>query len=369
MSFYKEHNINPAASCLPMVCPDPGLHRALLRAQALREPSAPGGNLEWLGLVGHHRPRLRRLGQAAARHLRRQPDGVDLLHVDDDGQDAALPDDGPAAALRQLHRQLPDRAAALLGDDEPVDGRAGPHHAPARAEDAGAVAVQRASRKPPRSRTAATARRSRPPAPKPAAAPPAAPQQRAGEAARRRARGGERRRAALRRGDGRDGRRGEVGRRCASSSALLPGIDKAAVRFQVVSEGERGLLGVGYEPARVRRDGRPAAPWPSRRARATTRARPPRMSASCSSASPPRSASPAEIDDRGGRRVDRRDLRGRRPGAADRPSRPDDRLGPVPRERDRLQGRLRESEADRRRRSRLSRPPRGDAAPPSRAGS
>ena len=32
---------------------------------------------------------------------------------------------------------------------------------------------------------------------------------------------------------------------------LQPGIDKAAVRFQVVSEGERGLLGVGYSPARV----------------------------------------------------------------------------------------------------------------------
>ena len=30
-----------------------------------------------------------------------------------------------------------------------------------------------------------------------------------------------------------------------------PGLDKEAVRFQVVSEGERGLLGVGYEPARV----------------------------------------------------------------------------------------------------------------------
>ncbi len=30
-----------------------------------------------------------------------------------------------------------------------------------------------------------------------------------------------------------------------------PGIDKGAVRFQVVSEGERGLLGVGYAPARV----------------------------------------------------------------------------------------------------------------------
>ena len=48
---------------------------------------------------------------------------------------------------------------------------------------------------------------------------------------------------------------------------LHPGLDKNAVRFQVVSEGQRGLLGVGYEPARVvasfeggwRRGGRRAA--------------------------------------------------------------------------------------------------------------
>jgi len=32
---------------------------------------------------------------------------------------------------------------------------------------------------------------------------------------------------------------------------LAPGLDREAVRFQVVSEGERGLLGVGYAPARV----------------------------------------------------------------------------------------------------------------------
>jgi spoIIIJ-associated protein len=32
---------------------------------------------------------------------------------------------------------------------------------------------------------------------------------------------------------------------------LHPDLDKAAVEFQVVSEGERGLLGVGYAPARV----------------------------------------------------------------------------------------------------------------------
>jgi spoIIIJ-associated protein len=32
---------------------------------------------------------------------------------------------------------------------------------------------------------------------------------------------------------------------------LIPLLDKSAVRFQVLSEGERGLLGVGFTPARV----------------------------------------------------------------------------------------------------------------------
>ena len=32
---------------------------------------------------------------------------------------------------------------------------------------------------------------------------------------------------------------------------LVPGLDKSSVRFQVVTEGERGLLGVGYAPAQV----------------------------------------------------------------------------------------------------------------------
>jgi spoIIIJ-associated protein len=45
---------------------------------------------------------------------------------------------------------------------------------------------------------------------------------------------------------------------------LHPGLDKAAVRFQVVSEGERGILGVGYSPARVvataEADGEASAP-------------------------------------------------------------------------------------------------------------
>jgi spoIIIJ-associated protein len=31
----------------------------------------------------------------------------------------------------------------------------------------------------------------------------------------------------------------------------LPGLEKGSVRFQILSEGQRGLLGVGYSPARV----------------------------------------------------------------------------------------------------------------------
>ena len=46
---------------------------------------------------------------------------------------------------------------------------------------------------------------------------------------------------------------------------LAPGLDKASVQFEVVSEGERGLLGVGYAPARViARAEAGAAPPPER---------------------------------------------------------------------------------------------------------
>jgi spoIIIJ-associated protein len=47
---------------------------------------------------------------------------------------------------------------------------------------------------------------------------------------------------------------------------MHPGLDRSAVRFEVVSEGERGLLGVGYTPARVmaaiEAAAAPAAPMP-----------------------------------------------------------------------------------------------------------
>ena len=51
MKFYKENNINPAASCLPLLAQLPGLLLALLRPQGLREAHPPPGDLGWLGIV------------------------------------------------------------------------------------------------------------------------------------------------------------------------------------------------------------------------------------------------------------------------------------------------------------------------------
>ena len=55
---------------------------------------------------------------------------------------------------------------------------------------------------------------------------------------------------------------------------LQPGLDKSAVQFQVLSEGERGLLGVGYAPARVLAVvERPAASEPREESEAAARVR------------------------------------------------------------------------------------------------
>jgi YidC/Oxa1 family membrane protein insertase len=51
MKFYKEHNINPAASCLPMVFQIPVFIALYFVLKNFAE-HPPGGNLEWLGLVG-----------------------------------------------------------------------------------------------------------------------------------------------------------------------------------------------------------------------------------------------------------------------------------------------------------------------------
>lgn len=51
MRFYKEHHINPASSCLPMVFQIP-VFISLYFVLKHFANHPPGGNLEWLGLVG-----------------------------------------------------------------------------------------------------------------------------------------------------------------------------------------------------------------------------------------------------------------------------------------------------------------------------
>ena len=76
---------------------------------------------------------------------------------------------------------------------------------------------------------------------------------------------------------------------------LQPGIDKAAVQFQVVSEGERGLLGVGYAPARVIASvDRSAVAAAAPSAAAEEEGDSPQRCARCSSGCSRRSASPPE---------------------------------------------------------------------------
>ena len=65
------------------------------------------------------------------------------------------------------------------------------------------------------------------------------------------ARGDERVERHHRRGDGRDRRRGEVGGAPRARVARTRASIASSVQFQVVSEGERGLLGVGFTPAHV----------------------------------------------------------------------------------------------------------------------
>ena len=92
MRFYREHKINPAASCLPLVAQLPVfvslyfvLNTFSKEAAAHQPPSRD--NLDWLGLINITEHGHRRLGPAPDRHLRRQPARLVVLHVDDGRQD------------------------------------------------------------------------------------------------------------------------------------------------------------------------------------------------------------------------------------------------------------------------------------------
>ena len=139
MKFYKENQINPAASCLPMLAQLPvfiALYYSL--KHFAKEPAADHpGSLSFLHFIpsiadhttthwGGYVLLVVYVGSQMA---------VDALHVGDGRQDAADPVHGHAARVRVRDRPLPCRARPLLGDDEPLDGRPGLDHPPADAED------------------------------------------------------------------------------------------------------------------------------------------------------------------------------------------------------------------------------------------
>ena len=91
MKFYKENNINPAASCLPLLAQFPIFISLFLVLKDFSKRPAAGRRSAWLHIVPNiAEPGERALvGLPAARDLRRQPGALDVLHVRDDGQDAA----------------------------------------------------------------------------------------------------------------------------------------------------------------------------------------------------------------------------------------------------------------------------------------
>ena len=252
MKFYRENKINPYASCLPIVFQIPifiALFFVLRDFEKEIFPQFPESTLRLARPRGHHRADEGRLGARAHRRLRDQPAHLDVAHVDVDAVDgAAGHDHGAPDRLHPVHPQLPVRAHDLLADHEPLDDRAGHRHPPADAEaDRSAETIE--------------------------------PNPTEGAGPRRRGDHGGGRDVVERRGAERSSapREEEEGRAATSMSddgivrveatgetvgeakwaalkqleQLVPNLDRESVEFQVVTEGERGLLGVGYTPAHV----------------------------------------------------------------------------------------------------------------------
>ena len=181
MAFYKENQINPAASCLPMLAQFPifiGLFFVLrdfeeeIINSTTVNPVDPS-DARVAAPDQHHRGHEGRLGPAPDRPLRDQPADLVVPDVAEHAAGAARDAARPPDRLHPLRAQLPVGPDALLADHEPVDDRPGPDHEAADAEAATAAeeeladaaeggggsraAVQAAENRPPR--------RSRPRAP------------------------------------------------------------------------------------------------------------------------------------------------------------------------------------------------------------
>ena len=133
MKFYRENHINPAASCLPLLAQFP----VFIALYFTLKHYSDHINGSWLYVV----PNISDKGTA---HW----SGYLLLAIYAGSQIASTYFMGATMdktqrnimmvlplALHHGRRAVPGRPDHLLDDDEPLDGRPGPRHAPARAED------------------------------------------------------------------------------------------------------------------------------------------------------------------------------------------------------------------------------------------
>ena len=137
MKFYKENEINPAASCLPMLVQLPVFFALyfVLRNFA-KHVAGAAARARLADRPEHHREDHRALvGLHPARRLRGQPGRLRVLRpAAGDAEVAALPVHDPAGRLRPGDHAVPGRPAHVLDDDQPLDDRPGHRHPPADAQ-------------------------------------------------------------------------------------------------------------------------------------------------------------------------------------------------------------------------------------------
>ena len=247
MKFYRENHINPAASCLPLVLQFP-IFIALYFTLRHESHNITGA---WLHVVPN-------ISDKTTAHW----SGYILLAIYAGSQVASTyfmgatmdktqrhDHDGPPARVPDRRRPVSDGPRPVLDDHEPMDGRAGPDHA---AAGPTTPPPRRGPREHITAPKLANASETRTPSPNPS--PSRHPCACADDAAPRPAE--------------EEGRRTSVSEELSVEASgetvgeakwkalrdlerLAPGLDRGSVRFQVVSEGERGLLGVGFTPALV----------------------------------------------------------------------------------------------------------------------
>ena len=256
MKFYRENKINPAASCLPMVAQFPVFISLYLVLKHFSKHIPPGSDLSWLHFVpnitapansnwsgyvllavyaGSQICSTYFMSTSMDKTQRRIMMFLPLIFI------TVIAHFPTGLVIYWVTTNLWTVGQGLVTRRLVPEDRASP--AP-RARSA----RSRTPRARPTASRATAPTGAEPPAPKPKPQPqaPAAAAPREAEQGPRPAVSGERTVEAT----------GEtVGeakwRALRELELLVPSLDKAAVRFQVLSEGERGLLGVGYTPARV----------------------------------------------------------------------------------------------------------------------